>query len=378
MTTLTALADGEPQAPPAAEAQLRALKLARRQRVAHLPWMGASCGLDALVLALFCWVGVAPWWTVSLFVGFSSVLIGLSYWLLLSGFSERFEDPYISAYQLIVTALSMSVMAALAPAAAFHFHNMLLVVFTFGALRLSMRQTLVAGAVLLAAVGAVTLLHSGRAWAPPTHAEMAITWFSYATVLSRCLLVGLYGSSLRAKLRRRNEQLAETTAHVQRLANHDELTGVLNRRAVWAQLQSRVAPPGETLPRLCVALLDIDLFKSINDGFGHPVGDRVLKRFCEVLREALRDGDCLGRYGGEEFLLLLPHVKLADAAAVVDRLRAAVESAAWEDLTPGRGVTLSAGVSSCQPGDRVEDVVARADAALYRAKQEGRNRVASA
>jgi diguanylate cyclase (GGDEF)-like protein len=368
-----------PRGPLAAPERDAAAELvrARRQRVKHLPWMGASCGLDALVLGLFCSVGAAPWWTAWALVGCSMALISISYALLRSGFTERFRDPYISAYQLSITALSMCGTAAIAPAAAFHFYNVLLVVFTFGALRLSARQTLLAGAVLLGAIGSVMLLRGGHSWTPHTPAETAIIWFSYATVLSRCLLVGLYGSALRSRLRRRNEQLATTTARVQELASHDELTGTLNRRAIWSLMEEHAAAAHDAQLPLCVALLDLDHFKSVNDTYGHPAGDEVLRRFSAVLREHLRTGDSLGRYGGEEFLLLLPQVTLDDAATVIDRLRRRVEAAPWHDIVPGRGVTLSAGVAAWQPGERVEDLVARADAALYRAKAQGRNRVST-
>ncbi|MED5620368.1 GGDEF domain-containing protein [Ideonella sp. BN130291] len=366
--------------PEGAAAELPSAEITRLrlQRVRHLPWIGASCAIDTGVLVLYSALGTLPAWVPVAF-GVSSVLLLLiSYLLLRTGFSERFRDPYISAYQLIVTSLCTMVFAALAPAASFHFYNVMLLIFTFATLRLNLRQALVAGAVLSASVGAVMWFHAAQPPLPQTRGEVAVAWLSHLTVLARCLIVGLYGSSLRVRLKKQNERLAESSARIEQLASHDELTGALNRRAVWALLEGHLTPPQAGAGRLCVALLDLDHFKQVNDRFGHPAGDAVLKRFSEVVRQALRDSDRLGRYGGEEFLVLLPRVDPEQALRVVDRLRAAVEATDWSDIAAGLQVTVSAGVAAWQTDDSVALLVSRADEALYRAKHAGRNRVVTA
>ena len=268
------------------------------------------------MLLLFCAAGAAPWWSAAAFAACCGVLIAISYGLLRSGFSERFRDPYISGYQMTVASVAMIGFSALVPGVAFHFYNVMLVVFTFGALRLSLRQTLLTGLVVSVAIGSVMAWHAGHPLGPQSLAQSAVTWLAHVTVLARCVLVGLYGSSLRQRLKRRNQQLAESSARIEQLATHDELTGTLNRRAVSALLEGYTAPPASDNSRLCVALLDIDHFKLVNDRFGHPAGDAVLRRFAEVVRGALRDSDRLGRYGGEEFLMLLT-ATTDDAAAQV-------------------------------------------------------------
>ena len=125
---------------------------------------------------------------------------------------------------------------------------------------------------------------------------------------------------------------------------------------------------------MSVALLDIDKFKAINDTHSHLVGDEVLRRVARIVRTAVRLGDMAARYGGEEFGLVLPDTRLEEAAAVCERVRAAVAEADWELVRPGLRVTLSVGVS--QEG-RPELALAVADQRLYAAKRGGRNRVVS-
>jgi len=350
----------------------------RAHRVRHLPWTLASMAVDGTVLALLSLIGLVPPSVLVLFAIGVTALTGLSWWMLRSGFSERFRDPFLSAYQLTVACGAIAGVAALVPVAAPHFFNVMLVVFIFGALRLSTRQTVVGGGLIALAAAGVMVMHADVPPPPPSPALTAITWLSYVTVFFRCLLVGLYGSSLRGRLKRRNAQLAESTARIEQLASHDELTGVLNRRAVWALLEGHATPPAGEHGRLCVALLDLDHFKQVNDRFGHQVGDEVLRRFCQVVKSGLREGDRLGRYGGEEFLLLLPQVGLESAQMVVERLRERVAAAGWDDLTPGAPVSVSVGVAAWRDGDSVAELIGRADAALYRAKADGRNRVVAA
>ena len=127
-----------------------------------------------------------------------------------------------------------------------------------------------------------------------------------------------------------------------------------------------------------VALFDIDFFKRVNDERGHLVGDEVLRRFCAAASEALRGTDRLGRFGGEEFLVLMPTTDKAEAAhAAAERVRDAVAQVDWNAIDAGLEVTVSAGVAIAAADDTVEALLGRADMALYAAKHEGRNRVRS-
>lgn len=168
--------------------------------------------------------------------------------------------------------------------------------------------------------------------------------------------------------------LAERAASVRRqrddarvLAQTDPLTGALNRRALHDRLQRAI----DEQDHFAVLYLDLDHFKRVNDRLGHDAGDRVLQRFVEVVRSALRDGDVIGRYGGEEFVVGLLRTDLADAVAIAERIRAGLHAQATTELP----LTVSIGVATHRPGEALDDLVRRADAALYRAKGAGRDRV---
>ncbi|RPH45389.1 MAG: GGDEF domain-containing protein [Burkholderiales bacterium] len=156
----------------------------------------------------------------------------------------------------------------------------------------------------------------------------------------------------------------------------DALTGALNRRAIMDALDTALASVDTTGGPLAVALVDLDHFKGINDRFGHPVGDDVLRRFVTVAARSLRVSDRIGRWGGEEFLVVLPASGGSDAArAVADRLREAVATHPWTEFGEALQVTVSVGVALARPGMTPGELLARADLSLYRAKRSGRDRV---
>jgi len=173
------------------------------------------------------------------------------------------------------------------------------------------------------------------------------------------------------------ERAQTRAARFERLAHEDELTAVGNRRWLELKLRELSDPALLALSPLSVVLLDIDHFKRINDRLSHAAGDQVLRLFAALLREHCRGQDVAARYGGEEFALLLPHTPLAAARDIAERVRAAVEQHDWSAVHRELAVTLSAGVASASTAAQASDIVTRADAALYRAKAAGRNRIES-
>ena len=155
-------------------------------------------------------------------------------------------------------------------------------------------------------------------------------------------------------------------------ANIDYLTGVANRRATAEALRQALSRPHGHGQMLSVILLDIDNFKQINDTFGHAVGDRVLIELADTLRQHLRGTDMLGRWGGEEFLIIAHAIGDDQIAELAERLRIIVATHSYALV--GR-LTLSLGVARAQRADTPEALVKRADDALYQAKEGGRNRV---
>jgi diguanylate cyclase len=197
----------------------------------------------------------------------------------------------------------------------------------------------------------------------------------FVTALGRCAFTGLYGSSLREMLYKRGNELEEAHARIEELAQIDELTGVLSRRYIMRALNEEVARAQRNGMSCSVAIIDLDLFKRINDGYGHPVGDEVLRSFAVSVVANIRDVDRLGRYGGEEFLVILPGLPGDQAVDVVDRIRQIVRGMNWGAIGDGLAVTMSAGVAQLRADEAPDDVLARADVALYRAKDAGRDRV---
>ena len=163
-------------------------------------------------------------------------------------------------------------------------------------------------------------------------------------------------------------------AEILRIASTDALTGLLNRRTFEEAARRELARMARTNADICALMCDLDLFKGVNDTYGHPVGDLVLANFARVLRDGLRPFDIVGRYGGEEFLVLLPGTNIADALTIAERIRVATGQSS---VRTGRALvtcSVSIGVTYAQaPDATLETIVKRADDALYAAKAAGRN-----
>ena len=170
-------------------------------------------------------------------------------------------------------------------------------------------------------------------------------------------------------------ELIEAREQLRQLANHDSLTGLWNRAAICGNLQQELErAEREQLP-LSVVLADIDFFKRINDTYGHLAGDAALRETSRRMKSMLRPYDGIGRYGGEEFLLVLPGCDNEAAVALAERIRECIEASPLALAEGTIPVTLSLGVSSNAITQDMEGLIGAADTALYRAKESGRNRV---
>jgi two-component system cell cycle response regulator len=179
---------------------------------------------------------------------------------------------------------------------------------------------------------------------------------------------GLRMAHLTRRLREGDERLTE-------LAATDDLTGLLTRRFLESHLRGLVAAAGRHGRPLSVAMFDVDFFKDVNDKHGHGVGDFVLKTVVERMQSRLRTEDLLGRWGGEEFMVVLPDVDLDGALTAAEGVREAIEETEVSVDGEHIPVTISGGVATWTRGDSQDELLDRADAALYDAKAAGRNQV---
>ncbi|NLW04294.1 MAG: diguanylate cyclase [Pseudomonadaceae bacterium] len=178
-----------------------------------------------------------------------------------------------------------------------------------------------------------------------------------------------------ASLNSEIEERRKSQQQLNYLAHHDELTGVKNRRWILKELHSHMTEHSSQRASLAVLLLDIDFFKKVNDSYGHETGDKVLCGFAEIIQTHLRQQDSLGRYGGEEFLVLLPATELNEAQVVAKRLREAVAGQTYSYNELLFKITTSIGIALYLPEDDLspEELISQADEALYQAKASGRN-----
>lgn len=189
------------------------------------------------------------------------------------------------------------------------------------------------------------------------------------TATAFSLLALIVPAVIGTRLIRHDEALRQT---VVRLSQEDYLTGLHNRRRITELLDDEIRRASRYEKTFCLILADVDHFKAINDRHGHQVGDEALTRFADVLRSDVRATDQVGRWGGEEFLIISPETEIGGGRSLAEKIRARVETA---DLGEVGRMTASFGVTDFAAGDGVEEITARADAALYAAKQGGRNRV---
>jgi diguanylate cyclase (GGDEF)-like protein len=177
------------------------------------------------------------------------------------------------------------------------------------------------------------------------------------------------------ELVQKQHMLEEALVKIEQIARVDELTQILNRRNILLILTEEVERAQRYRSALSVLLIDIDHFKHVNDSYGHLVGDHVLRQCAELLRRFTRTTDRLGRYGGEEFLCVLPMTVESSAAVLAERLCKVIARAPFAAEMVAFSVTISIGVAELDPQhDTIEQLISHADSALYRAKAGGRNR----
>ncbi len=343
-------------------------QLQRLRRFGQASLIPVSYSLALLVFAflgqvLFRSVYVAA---AGMFLGWLVFAIGF-----LAGLNLRAGDKTLSPHMAFSMLAVMALTLYLEPASQIIFSPFALLIIMSCAFRL--REKTLLAVVIFALAGNLA-------------AHLAYYFFMHDNkfLLTGLLHCGALGitlpgfAMLATRVRRLYRSLYMVSVKMENIEEHarrDELTGSFNRRYMMAALQDQKHQADSTDQNLCLAVIDLDHFKRINDEIGHLAGDEVLRSFAQLAQNSVRREDVFGRYGGEEFLLLLPGVTLNDALHTVERIRTLTEVRLGIIAKVERRVTVSIGLTQYVPGESVLDLFGRADTAMYLAKTGGRNRV---
>ncbi|MFO1269688.1 MAG: diguanylate cyclase [Rubrivivax sp.] len=341
----------------------------QRLRLAQAALAMAMVGVSVIAMQFFVWAGVAPALPVTLWALFSLAGMVVLFALIRCGWSRRCEDPSLTVPQMVF-ALSCAAMAytMLGPARGSVF-PIFMVILMFGMFVVSPRHMM---AVSGYAVGLFAAVAGTMSLIDPVRYPRAVEFGHFlmvATMVPTVSVLAVRLSRMRERLRRRRQELTDALAQIRELATRDELTGLINRRHMQELIEhehQRCTRSGQTF---CLAKLDIDRFGAINDTHGYPVGDAVLRAVAQEAQQHVRASDVLARWGGEEFMLMLPDTRAALVRGGLERLQQRV--AALRIVVQGGqavSVTLTAGLAERHAGESIEQTIERAGAALAEAK----------
>jgi diguanylate cyclase (GGDEF)-like protein len=357
--------------PPAPPFDATKLLSWQRQVSASLLWVGAGI----VIMVCLCLLGDASWLAVAIWGPLSFAMSLYTKIALSRGWTLGRNDPTLTLHQIAYSCASTATCYSIAGSLRAVVLPMLMLALVFSIFALPTRKVralVVYNLVMFAAVMGVMSW-----WQPERHPwkEELLTFFVLLVVLSAFAVLGGRLSDLRAALGHQKIELQQALARIAEIAHRDELTGLFNRRRMGEILDAQRinATRGEGF---VVAIVDLDKFKSINDTYGHAVGDIVLRQFAELAKTLLRTGDILARWGGEEFLLVISTNDPSTALAVAERLRRQI-AATPVALPDGTSIryTVSIGLAPHLTDESTPSTIERADSALYRAKSSGRDRV---
>ena len=314
--------------------------------------------------------GPLGWWSTASVAGMLVVVI-----LIRTGLNKRFADPAMTMQQMAYAILCSAWAYSFAGAAHSLVGIILAVILMFGMFGLSSRQVIWIGVYTLGLFGVVMGFASQR---NPERYPLGgeIVYFMMLCIMVvgvGVLTVRLH--RIRDRLRRQKVELEAALAHIHRLATHDDLTGLVNRRHMQELLENERMRLERSEQDWCVALIDLDHFKSVNDAHGHAIGDEVLRALSRHAHTLIRRTDVLARWGGEEFVLLLPNTPIGMATISLERLREHFHAHPLVVQGMELPVSFSAGLTEHLRGETVAQTLERADKLCYAAKTLGRNRV---
>lgn len=300
---------------------------------------------------------------------------GVFYGLVRSGRSKRLKDPTLMMPQTIFALMAIAyAYTAVGPADRGIVLVLVALVMVFGMYTHTPRQSVIMGVAAMLVIGITmgVLAQWDPVYYPPV---LELLRFELMMGTLPALIYSAYQiSSWRNRVAEQRRALREALEQVEQLAIRDGLTGLHNRRHMQDRLEHCVKRFERYGEAFTVVLIDLDHFKRINDTHGHKVGDQVLQSFASAAQLVLRETDCLSRWGGEEFLFLLPATHAHKAGVAVERLRESLKTCTISLSVPDLRLTFSAGIAVHDVPMPLHRTLERADQALYAAKQGGRNR----
>jgi diguanylate cyclase (GGDEF)-like protein len=344
---------------------------------------GLSRSLTASVVYLIClvaqWAGVelgqsdasnALWLTVYCLFGAFGFFV-----VIRSGLTQRYQDAALTMMQMVFAIVAVALAYRLNPRIREATPIIVALILVFGAFILPSKRCRDLGWFAVIALGCAMAL---GVWNEPERFDATGELFAFViTAVAIPALSYLAGqlSQLRIDQKRQKRELRELMEQLRTIATHDELTGLPNRRHIQEWMAHEIARTQRQKSSLCLAIIDLDRFKRINDTFGHAAGDEALRVFAREASTGLRAGDVLARWGGEEFLLVMPDTPIVEAQAALERVRAHIaRPESWNEC-PQYCVTFSAGVTTLTDPQTLEQALQWADFALYEAKGRGRDRI---
>jgi diguanylate cyclase len=295
-----------------------------------------------------------------------------------NGLTLRFRDPVLTVPMMLVMASGILLASYFLNELRLSMLMLLFAVLILGAFNVRFRYFLLLTLFIIGGY-AFVLFQMLTQFSEQVDATIEVIEFLLFVMVTLGILVTVTRiRKLQLGLAGQGERLAEALERVHELSIRDELTGLYNRRKIMELLreEANLAKGGDY--HFVVCYLDLDNFKSVNDTFGHGVGDEVIQRFAKVMIKTLRAVDYAGRIGGEEFLVILTNTKMDECLLVAERIRENMQAEKFEQITDRPAVTVSIGAAQFDPSDSLEYLLSRADGALYKAKEEGRNRVVKA
>lgn len=335
-------------------------------------WFIASIFMGMYLLSILVFYQIDLIQQSTLFTVIGMIVVGmLAFWAIFqTGLNLHFDEKRMKLPIVTTAFVCMALVFYLDPATQIIATPFAFITIAYGMYRISSKTLalLVTGVIVGFAI--VINLHYQQ-WHNLALLKLEAMHF---LVLILCLSAFVFQIGKVQHLHRVLHKASRKIKYIQEDAKRDVLLDCFNRRYMVAALEQQKQLADENATRLCLAVIDLDHFKKINDDFGHLSGDEVLKTFSKIAQENVRSGDVFGRYGGEEFLLIFPNTSLLPALNTSERIRAQVEHFNWDGALQHR-VSVSIGVTQYIPGESVLELFSRADTAMYLAKQGGRNQV---